>query len=121
MTETALSLNDDDELRTLRFYCNLLGAGKSVSMLVGQLDPKTLLLADGHEVLLRYVEQKRFSPSDFREISPAYDVFFEKTHFRRHGGDSMSAFSGRSLSRSATPRLRIAAVRSPTTSSATWR
>lgn len=93
MTATGFS-PDNEGLRKFgpRLYRNVLGAGNNVSVLVGKFDPKTLLSADGYEVPMRYLEQNRFSVSDFREIPRVYDVFFERTQIRRLSGDLVSAF-----------------------------
>lgn len=100
VTNMALTL-DEDGLRKLgtRLYRNLLGVGNRISVLVEQLDPKTLMVRRGVRHL--YGASRHFSARPH-----AHGVFFESSHFRGHGDDPMSAF--------------LTASASQSTNSATW-
>ncbi|CAK0825150.1 unnamed protein product [Prorocentrum cordatum] len=74
-----------------KLYRNLLGADNSISVPIEQTDPKDDAVEKNAEMLLKFLEAKRFAKNSFRELPKAFDAFFDLTYFERKGEEPMAA------------------------------
>ena len=57
-------------------YRNMLAYGGELSLLVETLDVKTLAKETGYEEFLKFLELKRFTDSQLKELPRVYDKFY---------------------------------------------
>ena len=92
LVQAAAPSCDEGDQKTLgpRLYKNLLGLNSSISLLIEQEDPNDFKGEEGANMLLDFLETKRFNRSALRDLPRAFDEFFEETAFQKKGPEPMA-------------------------------